>query len=140
MNRDTRDKSQRDELLDHDADGIKEFDNALPRWWLYGFYFTILFAAFYLVNGTSAEGEQAWVTDYAKPGRWLQAESAVFAHGTIRQSPMGLNIVSFGADADTATIRRDLNATIMRWSAVLELVRRERLASAQHSERHVAAR
>jgi len=97
-------------------------------------------AAFYLVNGTSADGEQVWVTDYAKPGRWLQAESAVFAHGNIRQSPMGLNVASFGADADTATIRRDLNATIMRWSAVLELVRRERLASAQHSEQHVAAR
>ncbi len=38
-----------DKLLDHDADGIQEFDNNLPRWWLYGFYFTIAFALVYMV-------------------------------------------------------------------------------------------
>src|SRR5690349_17294694 len=50
MSRDTDQTPKQDELLDHDADGIREFDNALPRLWLYGFYFTIVFAALYLVN------------------------------------------------------------------------------------------
>src|SRR5689334_3919155 len=49
MVNDTRTRG-RDELLDHEADGIREFDNALPRWWLYGFYLTIAFAVVYMVN------------------------------------------------------------------------------------------
>lgn len=35
-------------LMDHEADGIRELDNKLPRWWVYLFYGSIVFAAGYL--------------------------------------------------------------------------------------------
>ncbi len=34
--------------LGHEYDGIRELNNRLPPWWLYGFYVTILFSAVYL--------------------------------------------------------------------------------------------
>ena len=34
--------------LGHDYDGIRELDNRLPPWWLYGFYVSILVAAIYI--------------------------------------------------------------------------------------------
>ena len=42
-------KPEDDRLLEHDYDGIKEYDNPMPRWWLWTFYATILFVPFYYV-------------------------------------------------------------------------------------------
>ncbi len=43
-------EKEADMLLDHDYDGIKELDNALPPWWKYGFYITIFIAVVYLLK------------------------------------------------------------------------------------------
>ncbi len=37
-------------ILDHNYDGIKELDNSLPPWWLYGFYVTIIFGVVYMAR------------------------------------------------------------------------------------------
>lgn len=43
-------EKEADVLLDHDYDGIKELDNALPPWWKWGFYITIGVAFVYIIN------------------------------------------------------------------------------------------
>ena len=43
-------EKEADVLLDHDYDGIQELDNALPPWWKYGFYITIVVGFVYLLN------------------------------------------------------------------------------------------
>jgi cytochrome c oxidase cbb3-type subunit III len=37
-------------VLDHNYDGIRELDNKLPPWWVYGFYATIIFAVVYMAR------------------------------------------------------------------------------------------
>lgn len=43
-------------VTDHEYDGIRELDNRLPSWWLYGFYFSILFGVVYLFYYTMGSG------------------------------------------------------------------------------------
>jgi cytochrome c oxidase cbb3-type subunit III len=43
-------EKEADVMLDHDYDGIKELDNALPPWWKYGFGITIVIGFIYLLN------------------------------------------------------------------------------------------
>lgn len=41
-------KEEEEIVMDHSYDGIRELDNRLPPWWLYGFYVCIVFAGIYL--------------------------------------------------------------------------------------------
>jgi cytochrome c oxidase cbb3-type subunit 3 len=43
-------EKEADVMLDHNYDGIRELDNALPPWWKWGFVITIIFSFFYLFH------------------------------------------------------------------------------------------
>jgi cytochrome c oxidase cbb3-type subunit III len=66
-------EKEADVLLDHDYDGIKELDNALPPWWKYGFYITIVIGIVYLLNfhvwGTGPTPEQEYAVEVAEGQR-----------------------------------------------------------------------
>lgn len=63
--------SQEAELdLGHDYDGIRELNNRLPPWWLYGFYLCIIFAVIYLwrfhVSHTGPSSKEEFETSIAR--------------------------------------------------------------------------
>ena len=41
--------SERDRLIDHSYDGIQEYDNPMPRWWVITFWATIVFSILYYI-------------------------------------------------------------------------------------------
>jgi copper chaperone NosL len=82
-------------------------------------------ASFYLQQPETATGSTVWVADYANPGHWITVSSALFARSEAHQSPMGLNLVSFSAQADSASLPPDVRGDLMRWPQVLALVQRE---------------
>jgi cytochrome c oxidase cbb3-type subunit 3 len=58
-----------DVMLDHNYDGIHELDNALPPWWKYGFYITIVVGVVYLFNfhvfGNGKSPDQEYTAEQA---------------------------------------------------------------------------
>lgn len=62
-------------ILDHNYDGIRELDNNLPPWWLYGFYATIIFAFVYMfkyhVFGGTTQTEE-YLTEVADAEREIE--------------------------------------------------------------------
>jgi cytochrome c oxidase cbb3-type subunit 3 len=68
--------------LGHDYDGIRELNNRLPPWWLYGFYLTIVVAGIYLwryhVSHTAPSSKEEFEREVAsaemKVARYLKAK------------------------------------------------------------------
>jgi len=59
-----------EQLLEHNYDGIQEYDNPLPKWWVWLFYLTIIYAALYWFNvpgfGVGKGRVAAYEADLAK--------------------------------------------------------------------------
>jgi cytochrome c oxidase cbb3-type subunit 3 len=82
--------------LGHDYDGIRELNNRLPPWWLYGFYLTIVFAAIYLwrfhVSHTGPSSKEEYETSVAR------AEAKINAYLKQKGDNIDENTVTFLAD------------------------------------------
>lgn len=88
-----------DELIDSNYDGIEEYDNDLPRWWLYLFFITIAFSAFYISYyhfGPGTDGQPLALLD-----KEMQAHSAIVAKNEASTSVSSESAVEFITAAAT---------------------------------------
>lgn len=63
-------------LLDHEYDGIQEYDNPMPRWWLATFWVTIIFAVLYVLNAPVFGRGPGQIAEYEAD---MQAAEAILA-------------------------------------------------------------
>lgn len=71
---------EEDILLDHEYDGIKELDNNLPPWWKYLFYFSIVFAIFYMVHFHVLGDGDVQANEYVQEMRNAELELAAYSN------------------------------------------------------------
>lgn len=83
-------------ILDHNYDGIKELDNSLPPWWLYGFYATIIFGAVYLIR-YHVLGADNQYTELEK--EYAEAERAIEEYKKTAKDLVDFNTVELLTDA-----------------------------------------
>lgn len=53
-------------LMHHEYDGIRELDNNLPPWWVWGFYATIVFSIIYIFNYHIFKTSDLQIEEYNK--------------------------------------------------------------------------
>lgn len=70
-----------------------------------------------------------WVSNYAKPGTFIRAETAHYLRMPSVASPMGKGLVAVASSADADAANADGKTQSLRWGDVLRLAEREAMSS-----------
>jgi len=90
-----------DRLLDHNYDGITEYDNPLPRWWLWILWVSIIWSALYWLNVPGVGIGKGRIADYEAD---MAAATARFPAPAPTAGPTDEQILAQAAD--TAVLGR----------------------------------
>jgi cytochrome c oxidase cbb3-type subunit 3 len=99
------------ETTGHTWDGnLREYNNPLPRWWLWMFYGTVAFSIVYLVlypGLGSWQGTRAWTQE----GQWqAQVDEAEKAAAPLYERFAAMSLADLGQDPDAMRVARNLYA------------------------------
>ncbi len=72
-------------ISDHDYDGIKELNNPMPKWWLWIFYLSIVFAAVYMLRYHVLKTGDSQSSEYAKEMAFAAKHTKSTATKTIEE-------------------------------------------------------
>lgn len=70
-----------DRVMDHEYDGIREYDNPMPRWWLATLWGTVIFSAVYALNVPGVGTGRGRIAGYV-------ADSTAAAERRARHDPL----------------------------------------------------
>jgi cytochrome c oxidase cbb3-type subunit 3 len=90
-------EKEKDILMHHEYDGIRELDNVLPPWWLWLFYGTVIWGAVYVVNVHVTKVWPDQETEYAE--EMAQAEVDIAAYLALQAAAVDENTVVMLSDA-----------------------------------------
>lgn len=98
----------KDEVRNHAYDGIREYNNPLPNWWLMTFYGTIIFAIIYyahyeLGSGQSNAQELQEALAKIEQLKASQPQSAVASEGDLEAKMNNPQFIESGAKVYTTT-------------------------------------
>ncbi len=90
---------EKDKLMDHEYDGIRELDNHMPVWWVWLFYFTIGWGFLYLLYYQFTDVAPDQHEQYE-----LEMAAAAEKYGLENSGQEGITTISWEFEMDVASI------------------------------------
>ncbi len=98
-------------LIDHNYDGIQEYDNPLPRWWVYLFYATIIFSVLYYINVPGVGIGKGRIADYEADMAASKAKFAAANATSGGEAPTPEQLAAAAADQNVVAAGKAVFAT-----------------------------